>query len=108
MRRTRFQRLLGAALAATLLLGGASAMGATTVAASAPCQGVDANALPISYEQAQSIALAQVPGAVHEIKLECENGRTIYEVEVQPQAGGRQMEIEIDATSGAVLKVEPD
>jgi uncharacterized membrane protein YkoI len=69
---------------------------------------VDANALSISYEQAQSIAVGQVPGAVHEIKLECEHGRTIYKVELLPQAGGRQVEIEIDATSGAVLKVETD
>jgi uncharacterized membrane protein YkoI len=70
-----------------------------------PCPGAPAQ---LSLEQAQSIALAQVPGTVRESKLDCEDGRTIYEFDVQPQDGGRQMEIEIDATTGAIIKVEVD
>jgi uncharacterized membrane protein YkoI len=109
MRLTNPRLILGAVLAAIVVIGGAGTMALMTANASdGPCQGVDAATLPISNEQAQSIAVAQVAGAVREIKLDCENSRTIYEVEVQPQAGGRQMEIEIDATSGAVLKVEAD
>jgi len=109
MRRMPSSRVLGTVLTAALLAAGVPAPAARTAYASdGPCPGVDANALPISYEQAQSIAVAQVPGAVREIKLECEHGRTLYKVEIQPQAGGRQMELEIDAASGAVLKVEAD
>jgi len=109
MLRTLSPRALGITLAALLLLGGAGARLTTrAIASDGPCPGVDANALPVSNEQAQSIAQAQIPGTVREIKLECEDGRTIYEVELQPQAGGREMEVEIDATSGVVLKVEED
>ncbi len=85
MRRMISPRVLGAVLAATLLIGGAGAIVAMSAQASdGPCQGVDATTLPGSNEQAQGIALAQVPGVVREIKLDCEDGRTIYEVDVQP------------------------
>jgi uncharacterized membrane protein YkoI len=108
MRRMR-PRLLGILLASGVLVVAAGALVARAAHHDdGPCPGTDANTLPITLAQAQSIALAQVAGAVWELKLDCENGRTTYEMEVQPQAGGRQMKVEIDAATGSVLKIEAD
>jgi uncharacterized membrane protein YkoI len=108
MRRIR-PRLLAILLASAVLVVAAGALVARAAHhGDGPCPGTDANALPVTLAQAQSIALAQVAGAVWEIKLDCENQRTIYEMEVQPQAGGRQMKVEIDAVTGTQHKVEAD
>ena len=109
MPRIRLPRILAAVLAAALLVGvgGVIAVKATKHQ-EGPCPGTDVSALPISYAQAQSLALAHTPGTVWEMKLDCENGRTAYEVTVAAQAGGRPVEVELDATTGTVLKVETD
>src|SRR5688572_31602117 len=109
MPRLRAPRIPVAGLAAAVLIGvgGIGAVKATKLQ-DGPCPGTDASALPISYAQAQSLALAHTPGTVWEMKLDCEQGRTAYEVTVEPQAGGRQVELYLDATTGTVLKVETD
>jgi len=45
------------------------------------------------------------PGQVLEVELEQENGRWIYEVKLL-QTGGQLLKLELDASSGALLKHE--
>ncbi|MBX3484098.1 PepSY domain-containing protein [Phenylobacterium sp.] len=52
-------------------------------------------------------AQARAPGDVIKIELEDEKGRLIYEVKILGR-DGRVREIELDARTAAVLKVEDD
>lgn len=60
----------------------------------------------ITEAQARAIALNAVPGTVVEVELEREGGRSLYEVEVQPRAGGRVVGVEIDAMTGVIVETE--
>ena len=61
----------------------------------------------ITAEQAKQIAMAQAPGAsVTKCKLDRDDGRTIYEVELRN--GMWEYEFEIDAAGGQILKFEKD
>ena len=64
----------------------------------------------ISRDRAQEIALAKVPGAtadhIKKLKLDRDDGRQIYEVEII--YNGMEYELDIDAVSGAVLKFEAE
>jgi uncharacterized membrane protein YkoI len=53
------------------------------------------------------IAQEAVAGDVIEVELERENDRLIYEIKVLT-ATGRVREVEVDARTGAVLKIEDD
>lgn len=61
--------------------------------------------LPLS--KILAAAAARAPGDVIKIELEDEKGRLIYEVKLLGD-DGRVREVELDARSGAVLKVEDD
>ena len=63
--------------------------------------------LPVSIEQARTAALAAVPGQVQKEELETEEGRWVYEFEIQPTTGAVKQEVDVDATTGAV-ELEPD
>jgi uncharacterized membrane protein YkoI len=52
-------------------------------------------------------ARAKVPGQMLEVELEIEDGVYVYDVKVL-QPNGRVVEVEADAKTGAVLKVEDD
>jgi uncharacterized membrane protein YkoI len=54
-----------------------------------------------------TIATGKVPGDVLEVELEDEHGRLIYDLKILAR-NGRVREVEIDAKTGAVLKVEDD
>ncbi|MEH2933309.1 PepSY domain-containing protein [Acutalibacter sp. JLR.KK004] len=64
----------------------------------------------ISREKVQEIALGQVPGAsakhIRKLKLELDDGRYIYEVEIK--YGGLEYKMEIDGETGAILEFEVD
>lgn len=64
----------------------------------------------ITQAKAQEIALTQVPGAdashVRKLKLDRDDGRQIYEVEIV--YNGMEYEMDIDASTGAVLKYESE
>jgi uncharacterized membrane protein YkoI len=65
--------------------------------------------LPVSMEQARTAALTAVPGQVEKEELEDEHGKWVYEFDIRPAAAGAPVkEVEIDAQTGAVLKVEDD
>jgi uncharacterized membrane protein YkoI len=54
-----------------------------------------------------AIAQEKVPGDVIEVELESKRGALVYEIKVLT-GSGRVREIEIDARTGAVLKIEDD
>lgn len=92
------------ALLAALVLGAA---GATAAVASSHAA-VHATITP---EQAREAALRAYPGATAEparesVELETEGGRPVYEVEVV--LDGREMDVLVDAETGAVLSAETD
>lgn len=58
----------------------------------------------MSFEKLNAIAIAKHPGTtVHDTELEQEYGKYVYQVELR-DAKGTEYEVELDATSGAVLK----
>jgi uncharacterized membrane protein YkoI len=68
-----------------------------------------------ALEQGRALPLAdiiakvarQVPGKVIEVELEDDDGTLVYEFKVlSPQ--GRLQEIEVDAATGKILKIEDD
>lgn len=61
----------------------------------------------LSEAQAIEIALAEVPGEVQEAELDREDGVQIYEIEILT-ADGVEMEVEIDAETGAILEIEAE
>ena len=90
--------IAGSALSGLVLAGGFAGMvSAQTVA----------SATGLTEEQVIEIALSEVPGQVQEIDLERHRGTQIYEVEILA-ADGAEMEVEIDAETGDVLKVDAE
>ncbi|MFC8686737.1 PepSY domain-containing protein [Brevibacillus porteri] len=61
----------------------------------------------ISVEQAKKIALGKVSGTIKSIKLDEDDNHYVYEVEVKT-AKGQEVDLEISATTGAVLDVDWD
>ncbi|MGK5507687.1 PepSY domain-containing protein [Brevibacillus formosus] len=61
----------------------------------------------ISIEQAKKIALAKVNGNIKSIELDEDDNHYVYEVEVKT-AKGQEVDLEISATTGAVLDVDWD
>ena len=62
----------------------------------------------ISQPQAEAAALAALAGSIKDTALEREDGRVVYEIEVQPAAGGDEMDVLVDAMTGQVLEIEED
>jgi uncharacterized membrane protein YkoI len=60
----------------------------------------------ISMDQAEKIALKEVDGQVTDAELDSGNGILVYELEIKQ--GKKEYDIEIDANTGEVLKVELD
>jgi len=60
----------------------------------------------ISTDRAIEIALGQFSGTVDDIELDTEDGRLIYEIEIESPSG--EADIEIDAYTGEVLVVDID
>jgi uncharacterized membrane protein YkoI len=68
-------------------------------------ESIPAGSAKITLQEAIQTALAQAPGAVHQAKLEEENGSLLYEVSIVRE--DRSMtEVKVDAQSGQVLKIE--
>lgn len=60
----------------------------------------------LTTEQAANIAAKHVQGTVEEIELDKDDGRFIYEIELRTKRG--EVEVELDAYSGKILKVDYD
>jgi len=76
-------------------------LGANDDAAAAPGAGDG----EITEARAEQIALGRVPGKVLETEREKENGKMVYEIEIQADAGGVK-EVTVDASNGDVLEIE--
>ncbi|GAB4269840.1 MAG: hypothetical protein Kow0065_19850 [Methylomicrobium sp.] len=61
----------------------------------------------IDEEPARKIVLEAYPGTITEVEYEIANDAPIYEFEVKT-ADGREMEVEIDAVTGKIVKAEED
>ena len=61
----------------------------------------------ISAQQAQQIAFSRVPGQIIHVDLDMENGILVYEVYILT-AENRVYEVEINAKTGRILKVEQE
>ena len=62
----------------------------------------------VTAKQAIDIALAAVPGQVHEVELEREDDRLVWEVELVASQDNKEYEILISATSGEILEMDID
>jgi uncharacterized membrane protein YkoI len=51
--------------------------------------------------------LATAPGDILEVDLDEKDGRPVYEFKIL-SATGRVLEVEVDAVTGAILKLEQD
>lgn len=61
----------------------------------------------ISMEQANEIAVRQVPGNVVKSELDFDDGIVIYEIDIRT-AEGHKYDVKVDAVTGEVLKVKLD
>ncbi|MGN7176087.1 peptidase M4 [Paenibacillus sp. FSL R5-0490] len=61
----------------------------------------------ITKEQAQEIALKNVPGKIQHVDMDLENGVLVYEVFILTP-DNRIFEVEIIAKTGKVLKIEEE
>jgi len=60
-------------------------------------------------DSAIKLAMARVPGGqITEAELEEENGRVVYSFEIKVTNQPGQQEVDVDASTGEVLKVEQD
>jgi len=89
--------------------GGADADDRTPTVSTSTTDGDGAVAVPegVTAERAQEIALGVVPGRVTEIELDDEDGRTVWEIDVAGEDGW-EYDIDVDATTGEVVKQERD
>ena len=90
--------IAGSALSGLVLVGGISGM--------VSAQSV-AEATGLTEQQVIEIALAEVPGEVTEVELEQHRGQQVYEVEILG-ADGAEMEVNIAAQTGDILKVSAE
>ncbi|MGD6801987.1 PepSY domain-containing protein [Rossellomorea vietnamensis] len=60
----------------------------------------------IKEAEASEIALAEVPGEITETEIEEDDGKIIYEFEIETDSG--EKEVEVDGMSGEVLEVEKE
>lgn len=60
---------------------------------------------PVTSEQAMAIAAEAVGGTALSVDQETEHGELLYEVQVQTSSG--RMEVEVRASDGGVVEVEP-
>lgn len=60
----------------------------------------------IDKNRAIQIALAEFPGKVEDVELDDDDGRLIYEIEIEN--GDQEAEIEIDAITGKIIMIDID
>ncbi|MBP2241774.1 putative membrane protein YkoI [Cytobacillus eiseniae] len=94
------RNVLIAGVAGFILLGGAIGVGALTDST----QGSGNNLMTV--KKAEEKALNEVKGIIESVELENDNGQLKYEVEVQDLNGHDDIDIDIDAKSGEVIKVD--
>jgi ABC-type glycerol-3-phosphate transport system substrate-binding protein len=61
---------------------------------------------PVTQEQAMAIAAEAAGGNAVGVESESEGGQLLYEVKVETSSG--RMEVEVRASDGGVVEIEPD
>ena len=90
------KKLVVLGIVGAVVLGGAVGVGAI------------AKEAEVSFSKAKEIATQEVKGShVKELELDRENGKLVYEVEVEGTQDG-DSEVVINATTGKVIRVEDD
>ncbi|MCC3355844.1 PepSY domain-containing protein [Bacillus sp. REN16] len=90
------KKLVVLGIVGAVVLGGAVGVGAI------------AKETEVSFSKAKEIATQEVKGShVKELELDRENGKLVYEVEVEGTQDG-DSEVVINATTGKVIRVEDD
>jgi len=89
-------------VAGVVLLGGALGVGAF----SENTQGKESEL--ISMKKAEEIAVNEVGGVVESIELEKDDGRLKYEIDLRDQKGNDDNDVDIDARTGEIIKVDRD
>ncbi len=69
-----------------------------------PVDSASARSVKVGAQQAIAAAIAAVPGTALEVRLESRAGKPEYEVMVLPKEGSSRVRVEVDATSGQVVK----
>ncbi len=67
----------------------------------------DREKIKITVEQARKTALERVSGTIIEEEIEKENGKIVYSIEVK-EANGKVFDVEVDAETGVIVKVEQE
>src|SRR5690349_9759062 len=62
----------------------------------------------VPEDRARAAGLAALPGTVLETEVDRYGGRIAYEFKVQPQTGGRAVDVHVDAVTAAVLGIGED
>jgi len=97
----KMKKVLIPVLAVAVLAGGGFTI------ANAQGQAALAKQAKITQDEAINAALEKVPGTAGEVELEDEKGTIVYEIELV-STDGTEHEVEVDAQTGEVLKVEAD
>ncbi|CAM4148067.1 PepSY domain-containing protein [Lederbergia lenta] len=110
------RNLLIAGVVGFVILGGAVGAGAisnSTSPSTAPSTSTmnansKENSSVISIEKATEIAIGEVGGVLDSVELDKENGRLIYEVELELSGNNSDVDVDIDAVTGEILKIDRD
>lgn len=69
--------------------------------------GSSSNQLPVSMDDAKSIALEEVGGgSVTDIELDEDDGRVLYEMEIESSQG--EVDVDVDARTGEIIVISYD
>lgn len=101
----RKRNILFAGIAGLVLMGGAIGVGANSIAGD---KNLENTGSAISMDEAKKIALHEAGGKLKGIELEKDDGRLIYEIELISDEKGRKVDIDIDAKTGKIIKVDQD
>jgi len=96
------KKIMVIGVAGVVLLGGALGVGAF----SETTQGKDSEL--ISMKKAEEIAVNEVGGVVESIELEKDDGRLKYEIDLRDENGNDDIDVDIDAKTGEIIKVDRD
>ena len=83
-----------------------SSGGTAAAAPAAATVATKGGAKVISEDEAKKIAIKAVPGKAIDIAIEKKLGVNRYVVEVQPAAGGKELDVVIDMATGKVIAIE--
>jgi len=103
------KNLLIAGIAGFTILGGVASVNAisNTSSNSEPIIQKEERSSIITMEKAEEIAINKIGGTIKNIELDKENGKLIYEVDLSV-SGYEDIEVDIDALSGEIIKVEKE